>query len=155
MTQDEETAEKLPPPGFVMATRKSPYTTLIGPFYEIPDDADGRRGFWVSGVHINNAGIIHGGMVMSFTDNLLARAVSNSGAGPAVTLHMTTDFVGPAHLGDWVEGKAKIIRRTRTLVFVEGEVFTRKRLMMTAKGVFRRLGRSHENSHENSHEGRG
>ena len=148
MTQDEETAEKLPPPGFVMATRKSPYTTLIGPFYEIPDDADGRRGFWVSGVHINNAGIIHGGMVMSFTDNLLARAVSNSGAGPAVTLHMTTDFVGPAHLGDWVEGKAKIIRRTRTLVFVEGEVFTRKRLMMTAKGVFRRLGRSHENSHE-------
>ena len=155
MTQDEETAEKLPPPGFVMATRKSPYTPLIGPFYEIPDDADGRRGFWVSGVHINNAGIIHGGMVMSFTDNLLARAVSNSGAGPAVTLHMTTDFVGPAHLGDWVEGKAKIIRRTRTLVFVEGEVFTRKRLMMTAKGVFRRLGRSHENSHENSHEGRG
>ena len=46
-------------------------------------------------------------------------------------------------------------RTTRTLVFVEGEVYTRKRLMMTAKGVFRRLGRSHENSHENSHEGRG
>ncbi len=83
-------------------------------------------------------------MVMSFTDNLLARAVSNSGAGPAVTLHMTTDFVGPAHLGDWVEGRVNIVRCTRTLVFVEGEVFTRKRLMMTAKGVFRRLSRNHK-----------
>ncbi|HJM90725.1 MAG TPA: PaaI family thioesterase [Alphaproteobacteria bacterium] len=86
---------------------------------------------------MNDAGIIHGGMVMSFTDNLLARTVPNSGASPAVTLHMTTDFVGPAHLGDWVEGKVNIVHRTRTLVFVEGEVFTRKRLLMTAKGVFR------------------
>jgi acyl-coenzyme A thioesterase PaaI-like protein len=68
---------------------------------------------------------------------------------------MTTDFVGPAHLGDWVEGRANIIRRTRTLVFVEGEVFTRKRLMMTAKGVFRRLGRNHETGHESNREGRG
>ncbi len=100
--------------------------------------------FWVSDDHINNAGIIHGGMVMSFTDNLLARAVSNSSAGPVVTLHMTTDFVGPAHLGDWVEGRVNIVRCTRTLVFVEGEVFTRKRLIMTAKGVFRRLSRNHE-----------
>ncbi|MDP6876224.1 MAG: PaaI family thioesterase [Alphaproteobacteria bacterium] len=143
MAVEEEASCKPPPPGFVAATRKSPYTALIGPFYEIPDDAEGRRGFWVSKDHINNAGIIHGGMVMSFTDNLLARAVSNSGAGPAVTLHMTTDFVGPAHLGDWVEGKARIVRTTRTLVFVEGEVSTRKHLMMTAKGVFRRLGHHH------------
>ena len=81
---------------------------------------------------------------MSFTDNLLARTVPNSGASPAVTLHMTTDFVGPAHLGDWVEGKVNIVHRTRTLVFVEGEVFTRKLLMMTAKGVFRRQSRNHE-----------
>ena len=130
-----------PPPGFVLSERSSPYTAMIGPLYDLPGDPDHRRGFRVLDGHINNAGIIHGGMMMSFADTLLARAVGNSGAGPAVTLHMTTDFIGPAHLGDWVEGTATIMRQTRTLVFVEGEIRTRKRLLMTAKGVFRRLSR--------------
>lgn len=134
------------PPGFVSASRGSPYTDMIGPFFEIPNDPQGRRGFWVQDGHINNAGIIHGGMLMSFADNLLARAVGNSGAGMAVTLHMSTDFIGPAHLGDWVEGRAEVLRTTRTMVFVEGEISTRKRLVMTAKGVFRRLQRPRNKS---------
>ncbi len=142
MTQAEDDLGRPPPSGFVAASRNSPYTAMIGPLYEIPGDDQGRRGFWVLDRHINNAGIIHGGMLMSFADTLLGRAVSNSGAGMAVTLHMTTDFVGPAHLGDWIEGKAGVVRRTRTMVFVEGEIVTRKRLVMTAKGIFRRLARN-------------
>mgnify|MGYP006434541259 FL=1 len=140
----QEEPEKSPPPGFVPSSRPSPYVAMIGPLFEVPDDPDNRRGFRVLEGHLNNAGIIHGGMVMSFADNLLARAVSNSGLAMAVTAHMTTDFIGPAHQGDWVEGKAHVTRTTRTLVFVEGEVYTRKRLMMTAKGVFRRLQRKRD-----------
>ncbi|MDE0944511.1 MAG: PaaI family thioesterase [Alphaproteobacteria bacterium] len=136
--------DKAPPPDFIPSSRPSPYVGMIGPLFEVPDDPDNRRGFWVLGDHLNNAGIIHGGMVMSFADNLLARAVSNSGTGMAVTLHMTSDFIGPAHLGDWVEGKAHVTRTTRTLVFVEGEIYTRKRTMMTAKAVFRRLARKRD-----------
>ncbi|HJM90726.1 MAG: hypothetical protein QGG19_13350 [Alphaproteobacteria bacterium] len=45
MVRDKGAAEKEPPPGFVMGMRKSPYTTLSGPFYEIPDDEEGRRSF--------------------------------------------------------------------------------------------------------------
>ncbi|MBT4486228.1 MAG: PaaI family thioesterase [Rhodospirillaceae bacterium] len=141
--EDEPEKQIDPPPGFVPSKSSSPFTEMIGPLFDLPDDPDNRRGFRVLEGHINNAGIIHGGMMMSFADTLLARAVGNSGAGPAVTLHMTTDFIGPAHLGNWVEGSAKIIRQTRTLVFVEGEIRTRKRLLMTAKGVFRRLSRRH------------
>ena len=133
-----------PPPGFVPSVRPSPYTAMIGPLYDLPGDPEHRRGFWVLDGHINNAGIIHGGMMMSFADTLLARAVGTMTGGSAVTLHMTTDFIGPAHLGDWVEGWAEVIRQTRTLVFVEGEIRTRKRLLMTAKGVFRRLARRHD-----------
>lgn len=144
MTGTGQGPGKAPPAGFVAASRNSPYIEMIGPLYEIPGDARNRRGFWVLRDHVNNAGIVHGGMLMSFADTLLGRAVGNSGAGMAVTVHMTTDFVGPAHLGDWVEGNAGVVRQTRTLVFVEGEIVTRKRLVMTAKGIFRRLSRRRE-----------
>jgi acyl-coenzyme A thioesterase PaaI-like protein len=30
---------------------------------------------------------------------------------------MTFDFVAPARVGDWVEGRAELIRQTRTLLF--------------------------------------
>ena len=144
-----EEKPKDPPPGFVPSERRSPYTEMIGPLYDqlydLPDDpehdSEHCRGFRVLDGHLNNAGIIHGGMMMSFADTVLGRAAGSVGSGLAVTVHMTTDFLGPAHLGDWVEGTATIVRQTRTLIFVEGEIRTRKRLLMTAKGVFRRLSR--------------
>ena len=127
-----------PPPGFVLSERGSPYTEMIGPLYDLhdlPGDPEHCRGFRVLEGHLNNAGIIHGGMMMSFADTVLGRAAGSVGSGSAVTVHMTTDFLGPAHLGDWVEGRAKIMRQTRT----------RKRLHMTANGVFRRLSRRRQN----------
>ena len=140
-----------PPPGFVLSERSSPYTEMIGPLYDLhdlpdlPGDPEHCRGFRVLEGHLNNAGIIHGGMMMSFADTVLGRAAGSVGSGSAVTVHMTTDFLGPAHLGDWVEGRAKIMRQTRTLIFVEGEIRTRKRLLMTANGIFRRLSRRRRN----------
>ncbi len=136
-----ETPDAPPPEGFIATERTSPFTEMIGTLYDLPGDPENRRGFRVQPGHINNAGILHGGMMMTFADTLLGRAVENSGGGPSVTLHMTTDFLGPALLGDWVEGTAKVVRQTRTLVFVEGEIRSRRRLVMTAKGVFRRLSR--------------
>ena len=33
------------------------------------------------------------------------------------TVNMTFDFVAPARAGDWVEGRAELVRMTRSLLF--------------------------------------
>ena len=58
--------------------------------------------------------------------NVFARAdlVGTMGGGTLVgvakflpTVSMTFDFVAPAKVGDWVEGRAEVVRQTRSLLF--------------------------------------
>ena len=76
-------------------------------------------GFRVHGHMCNPAGGLHGGMMMTVAD-----LVGTMGGGTLVglrkflpTVNMTFDFVAPAKVGDWVEGRAEIVRQTRTLLF--------------------------------------
>ena len=47
------------------------------------------------------------------------------------TVSMTFDFVAPAKVGDWVEGRCQVVRQTRSLLFtdialtVDGQRFLR------------------------------
>ena len=76
-------------------------------------------GFRVRQNMCNPAGGLHGGMMMTAAD-----LVGTMGAGTLSglrkflpTVNMTFDFVAPARLGDWVEGRAEVVRQTRTLLF--------------------------------------
>jgi uncharacterized protein (TIGR00369 family) len=67
----------------------------------------------------NPAGGLHGGMMMTVAD-----LVGTMGGGTLVglrkflpTVSMTFDFVAPAKAGDWVEGRAEVVRQTRSLLF--------------------------------------
>ena len=61
----------------------------------------------------------HGGMMMTVAD-----LIGTMGGGTLVgiakflpTVSMTFDFVAPAEVGDWVEGRAEVVRQTRSLLF--------------------------------------
>lgn len=125
------------PEGFAAPERPSAFGGLVGPVLDAQGQS--RRGFRVEAKHLNNAGIAHGGMLMSLADMTLGRGASDATGGPAVTVRMVSDFHGPARLGDWVEGQARVTRTTRTMVFVEAEVRANGRLILSASGVFRRL----------------
>ena len=49
-------------------------------------------------------------------DNVKAALHKVEGIGD-VTVNMTFDFVAPARVGDWVEGRAEVVRQTRSLLF--------------------------------------
>lgn len=130
------------PAGYGALSTPSDYSELVGPIYDFVGDEDvAARGFRVAQKHINRAGIVHGGMLMSFADLVLSRGVRKASAGPGVTVRMTTEFLGPAHLGDWVEGEARVSRTTKTLVFVDAEIRANGHIILTASGVFRRIRR--------------
>ncbi|HYM31295.1 MAG TPA: PaaI family thioesterase [Candidatus Cybelea sp.] len=92
-----------------------------GPLYGRRDGDDLVMGFRVEPRHCNPANVCHGGMLMSVADMLLG-AGSNFRSQLSrflPTVNMTADFLAPAPLGAWVEGRADVLRITRNLVFAQ------------------------------------
>ena len=76
-------------------------------------------GFRVQAHMCNPAGGLHGGMMMTVAD-LVGTMGGGTLAGIAKflpTVNMTFDFVAPAWIGDWVEGRPELVRVTRSLLF--------------------------------------
>lgn len=128
------------PDGFTAIEHSANFGRHTGPFYDGEDEAGFVRAFLADERHGNSLGIVHGGMLMTFADIVLARAVREVATGrPFVTLRMTTDFVAPARQGDWIEGRAKVTRQARGIVFVRGRLTVGNRLVLKADGLFRVL----------------
>ncbi len=125
------------PEGFRALPSRSPFALHNGPIY-LREEADGGfvRGFRVLEHHLNAGRIAHGGMLVSVMDMVLGQTVGRALGGPAVTLRLTTSFVAPARAGDWVEGRAEVVRRTRELVFARGKLTVRHRTLLTGDGIF-------------------
>lgn len=129
-----------PPPGFKPSAR-GPYTTHNGPFFHRIEDDRLEHAFFVLKRHCNSLGIVHGGMLSTFMDGVLANAVGRETSTAAVTVHLSLDFLSMARAGDWVYGDAVVTRKTRDLVFVEGRIHTGKRDVMHASGIFKPVNR--------------
>jgi len=136
----DDSARRPPPAGFARVPPTSPFAREVGPFYE-RIDADGfTRAFWLSDKHGNVMGFAHGGVIMSFADMLLARALSHGLQRNGVTVRMVVEFLAPAKPGEWLEGRARVVRAGKTLAFVEGEGGVGGRAVFTAAGTFRLTG---------------
>jgi acyl-coenzyme A thioesterase PaaI-like protein len=85
--------------------------------------------------------VVHGGMLMSFADDVLGMTVwEAAGRRPCTTVQLNTHFVSPARAGEFVEGRAEVLRATRTVVFVRGTLSVAGRTVVAADGVWKILG---------------
>jgi acyl-coenzyme A thioesterase PaaI-like protein len=132
-----EAIDPAPPPGWVLATNRGPFTTHNGPLYRFDEGDVWRRGFRALPRHCNGFGLIHGGWYMAFVDGVLGEAVGRATGVPSLTVRLTSDFLHSARAGDWIEGTARCTRATRTLAFAEAELHSANRLLFTATGVFK------------------
>lgn len=126
------------PAGFTLVTHHAEYGRHNGPFWQ-KDEPDGSfvRAFRVLDRHLNRAKIVHGGMLATFVDMVLAQAVLKACRQPGFTVRLVTDYIGPAKQGDWLEGRARLLRRTQTLAFADAVLSVGGRRVVKASGVFR------------------
>ena len=124
------------PAGFKPSAR-GPYTTHNGPFFHRIEDDRLEHAFFVLKRHCNSLGIVHGGMLSTFMDGVLANAVGRETGGASVTVHLSLDFLSMARAGDWVYGDGVVTRKSKDLVFVEGRIHTGTRDVMRATGIFK------------------
>ncbi len=117
------------------------FNRFVGPFYKLGEPGqDGfyRYGFVAADRHMNAAGSVHGGMLMTFMDVAMSRTTRlAAGARSLSTVSMSCDFVGPGRLGDLIEARVRVVRASRSFVFMSGEAVAGERPLMNATGLWK------------------
>ena len=132
-----------PPEGFVRSELRGPFSTHNGPYFHRVGGDPGTVGqaFFALPRHANGLGLVHGGMLSAFMDGLLAMAVGRGTGQVAMTIHLSTDFLHMARLGEWVIGEARMTRATKDIGFAEGVARSRGVDLVRASGVFKLMAR--------------
>nr|WP_272874885.1 PaaI family thioesterase [Roseomonas marmotae] len=86
--------------------------------------------------------MVHGGIMALFADHALGLTVRRAvDAAPAATIQLDINYIGVTRPGAFVEVRAEILRRTRSIVFVRGLLTVDATLVATANGVWKILSR--------------
>lgn len=118
-----------------------PFEQSAGPFYFRQDEGEPVCAFRVLRKHLNGMGILHGGCLMSFADfslfGIAHEALAPSGYG--VTVAFTSEFLGSANEGDYIEARGEVLRAGRSLIFVRGLATAEGRPCLSFSGTLKRL----------------
>ena len=120
-----------------------PYTDegfigLVGPFWQRPDGAGFGYAFMAEHKHHNRRGVVQGGMLMTFADRSMGMACWYANERqPQATVQLDVHFVDAVQIGEFVEARCRVVRRTRSLVFMAADLVVGARVVATAQGVWK------------------
>ena len=90
--------------------------------------------------HLNAAGITHGGYLSALIDAGAGTAAHRTAENaPCVTVSLDLKFIGVSKVGDEIFGKVKILKKTKTLVFLFCELECNNKIITSASGVWKIL----------------
>ena len=90
--------------------------------------------------HLNAAGITHGGYLSALIDAGAGTAAHRSAENaPCVTISLDLKFIGTSKIGDEIIGNVKILKKTKTLVFLFCELKCNDKTITSASGVWKIL----------------
>ena len=128
------------PAGFRKFKFNTGFLEAVGPLYGKWDGEKLLMGFRVEMRHCNPGQVAHGGMLATFADMFIpiaARVQSKADVGFAPTVSLTLDFIAPARLGAWVEGRAEFLRAGKSLFFAQGLATADDVLCLRASAIFK------------------
>ena len=90
--------------------------------------------------HLNAAGITHGGYLSALIDAGAGTAAHRAaGNAPCVTISLDIKFIGTSKEGDEIVGVARILKKTKTLIFLFCELRCKKKIITSATGIWKIL----------------
>jgi acyl-coenzyme A thioesterase PaaI-like protein len=79
-------------------------------------------------------------MLMTFADRAMGMTAWHAnGRRPQATVQLDVHFVDAVQIGEFVEARCEIVRRTRTLIFMRSTLVVGERVVATASGVWKAL----------------
>ena len=90
--------------------------------------------------HLNAAGITHGGYLSALIDAGAGTAAHRSADNaPCVTISLDIKFIGSSKVNDEIYGKVKILKKTKTLVFLFCDLNCNGKIITSASGIWKIL----------------
>ena len=90
--------------------------------------------------HLNAAGITHGGYLSALIDAGAGTAAHRASENaPCVTISLDLKFIGSSKIGDEITGFTKILKKTKTLVFLFCELKCNNKIITSASGIWKIL----------------
>ena len=104
------------------------------------DDTNYEFEVQVKNIHLNTGKIAHGGFLSTIADTGMGSAAHQAaGNKRCVTISLDIKFISAALPENILRGKVKILKRTKSLVFVNCEIRNEKTIITTSSGVWKIL----------------
>jgi acyl-coenzyme A thioesterase PaaI-like protein len=135
----DKAAEKLKASGWTIVETTG-FIHLIGPFWQRVVGGEHEYALVAQDKHHNRRGLVQGGVLMTFADRtsgMTARYAS--GKTTLATVQLDVHFVEAGKIGETLISRPRVVRSTRSLIFVATEVTVDKRCIAMASGVFKIL----------------
>ena len=116
------------------------FISLIGPIWQRLVNNEQEYALVAQDKHHNRRGLVQGGLLMTFADRscgMTARYVS--GRPTLATVQLDTHFVDSGKIGEILLSKPRVVRATRSLIFMTTEITAENRCIAVASGVFKIL----------------
>lgn len=132
------------PDGFARHFRQSGLTDPWEPLYsKVLEDAV-QLGLVLDRPHCNSRGLAHGGLIAALADNSMglscAKMAIAAGAqtiSGGVTLSLTTDYIGVARQGQWLQFRPEVTKAGKTICFARCWVEADGTAVATASATFK------------------
>ena len=94
-------------------------------------------------IHLNRAGITHGGFLAGIIDAGSGTAVHRAaGKQVCVTISLDIKFIGSSGISDEIIGDVEIAKVTTSLVFMKCKLSSNKKIIAIGSGVWKKTKRS-------------
>ena len=94
----------------------------------------------VKDIHLNTGKIAHGGFLSTIADTGMGTAAHRvAGDKRCVTINLDIKFISAGMLGDNLKGSVKVLKKTKSLVFINCEIFNDKGMVISASGTWKIL----------------
>jgi uncharacterized protein (TIGR00369 family) len=126
------------------AKRDTRFNTVIGKLL-VREDGPGKAScrMFPEERHANLGDMVHGGAILTFIDMALFAGGRLAGANVnrAVTLDLSTRFLGPGRIGVPLDAEVELLRETGRLIFLAGRVVQDGELVASFSGALRKFSR--------------
>jgi len=90
--------------------------------------------------HLNTAGITHGGYIATIIDSGAGTGVNRvTNNSQCVTISLDIKFIGATKSGDEIIGFVKILKRTKSMLFLICHLKNNKKIIASASGIWKIL----------------
>ena len=104
------------------------------------DDSNFEFSIKISDNVLNTGGIAHGGFIATIADTGMGNAAHQAaGNKRCVTINLDIKFISAGKLNEKLIGKVRVLKKTRTLVFINCEILSSSNIIATGSGTWKIL----------------